>query len=78
MRVFSTMSPMRIAHVTPSDVPRRARELVGVVTVRACFLDTRETRNKCGWLVTTDGRRDSCLLSVGLARCAHTLLSVLK
>ena len=26
--MFSTMSPMRIARVTPSDVPRRARVLV--------------------------------------------------
>lgn len=77
--MFSTMSPMRIARVTPSDVPRRARVLVVSrysTYVRAFLIPERR-----GSVVVGDGRtdggRDGCLLSVRLP-ARDTLLSVLK
>lgn len=73
--MFSTMSPMRIARVTPSDVPRRALSRYSTY-VRAFLIPERR-----GSVVVGDGRtdggRDGCLLSVRLP-ARDTLLSVLK
>ena len=76
--MFSTMSPMRIARVTPSDVPRRARVLVVSrysTYVRAFLIPER--RGSVVALVGDDGRTAggtaACCLSACL-RATHSFL----